>query len=111
MVPLSAVILTFNEADNVETALRTVAGWCAEIHVVDSGSTDGTLDIVRKYTSRIYHHPYKNHSDQWAWVLANVRFGHEWLLLVDADFILTDRLKELVAETLRGNSDAVSGYF
>lgn len=111
LAPLSAVILTYNEADNVEAALRSISGWCAEIHVVDSGSTDGTIDIVRNYTSHIYHHPYKNHSDQWAWVLANVPFGYEWLLLVDADFTLTDRLKRLVSQTLARSPESVAGYF
>ena len=78
---------------------------------LNSGSTNGTIDIVRAYTSRIYHHPYQNHSSQWAWVLANVPFGYEWMLLVNADFVLTDRLKQLVAEAVAQAPAGVAGYF
>lgn len=111
VVPLSAVLLTYNEAANVEPTLRNLAGWCAELHVVDSGSTDRTLNLVRPYTSHIYHHPYQNHSAQWRWVLTNVPFKYEWMLLVDADFVMTERLKTLIAETVEAAPDHVAGYF
>ena len=63
-IPVSAVILTYNEEKNIETCLKSIARWCQEIFVVDSGSRDKTLDIVAQYTSQVYVHSYIDHASQ-----------------------------------------------
>ena len=65
LVPVSAVVLTYNEELNIEATLKNVAGWCQEIHVVDSGSTDQTVAICRRYTDSLYVHQYADHASQW----------------------------------------------
>ena len=52
--PISCFVITCNEADRIEQCLQSVAGWVDELLVIDSGSTDGTLEIARRYTDRIY---------------------------------------------------------
>jgi glycosyltransferase involved in cell wall biosynthesis len=101
-VPVSAVVLTFNEALNIERCLASVAGWCDDLHVVDSGSTDGTVEIARRYTSDIYSHPYVDHASQWTWAFSALPLKHNWILLLDADNFVTDELKHQMAGAVCG---------
>jgi glycosyltransferase involved in cell wall biosynthesis len=89
--PLSLIVLTFNEEDNLEKCLQSVAGLCREIFVVDSGSTDGTLEIARCY-GRVEHHAFETHSLQWKWALENLPLSNDWILALDADQRLTPEL-------------------
>jgi glycosyltransferase involved in cell wall biosynthesis len=109
--PVSAVVLTHNEAANIERCLESVAGWCQDVHVVDSGSTDRTIEIARAYSSVIHFHPFVNHAQQWAWVLRNVPLSSDWLLLLDADHMVTNRLKEEICRLLAAPGDLVDGYY
>jgi glycosyltransferase involved in cell wall biosynthesis len=110
--PVSAVVLTFNEAKNIERCLQSVAGWCQELHVVDSGSTDDTVEIARRYTDLVHVHPYVDHASQWAWVLDELPLACEWLLLLDADNVVTDELKEQIGAALAGPDSATrDGYY
>ncbi|MEK7994841.1 MAG: glycosyltransferase family 2 protein [Planctomycetota bacterium] len=109
-VPLSAVVLTHNEEVNLEASLRNVAGWCKEIVVVDSGSSDKTVEIARRFTDKIFVHPYEDHASQWDWTFRNVPFACDWLLLLDADFIVSAQLRDSIASALRAPKDVV-GYF
>jgi glycosyltransferase involved in cell wall biosynthesis len=108
---LSILMLTYNESLNVEKCLESVSTWCQEIHVVDSGSTDGTVELVRKYTDHVYFHEYLDHRSQLSWALQNVRFRSEWLLVLDADNVVTPALAQQIAETLAHTSIDTNGYF
>lgn len=55
MIPISACIITKNEADNLNQCLKALSAYPFEIVVVDTGSTDNSLEIARKYTTKIYH--------------------------------------------------------
>src|SRR5687768_11740244 len=95
---ISVVITTFNSAQYIEDCLKSV-DWVEEIVVVDDGSTDATLDIVKQFTSNIYHHksvgyvePTRNY--------ALSKATKEWILLLDADervpATLADKLQDLI---------------
>lgn len=91
-MPFSAIVLTYNEEHNLQRCLSQLAELSAEIFVVDSGSTDGTLDIAARYAS-VVHHPFDTHARQWSWALANLPISTEWVLALDADQQLTPELK------------------
>jgi len=110
-VPVSAVILTYNEELNIEACLRSVAGWCREIFVVDSGSTDQTQAIARRYTDKVYAHPYTDHASQWDWALKNLPITGEWILPLDADHIVSDELKQQIIAVTRQPDPAISAYY
>lgn len=110
-LPVSVVILTYNEESNLERCLQSVHGHAGEIVVVDSFSTDGTLDIVRRYTEKIHQHLYEGHPQQWQWTLNNVPFDHDWVLAVDADFVVTPALWHAIGEALGGSDTGINGYF
>ena len=110
-VPVSAVVLTFNEEMNIEACLLSIAGWCQEIFVVDSGSTDRTLEICRKYTDNIYSHPYVDHASQWDWTLKNLAFACEWVLRLDADNVVSEKLKHQIGVVVAKPETGIDGYY
>lgn len=109
--PVSVVVLTLNEAANVEGALESVVDWCDEIFVVDSGSTDATTTIAERFTDKVMEHPYKDHASQWQWALDNLPFANEWLLALDADNIVTAELKRQIEDVLARDEAGVDGYY
>ncbi len=95
-LPLSAIVLTYNEEANIEECLQSLAGRVDEIFVVDSGSTDGTLAIARRYTSHIAEHPFRNWADQFNWAADTLPLKHQWIMRLDADERMTpDAWREL----------------
>lgn len=97
---LSVIIITKNEAINIRACLESVA-WAGEIIVVDSGSTDGTLEIAREFTSHVYVH------EDWPGFGAqkNRALGYasrEWVLSVDADERVTPDLRAEIETVLLG---------
>ena len=109
-LPISAVVLTYNEEQNIETCLQSVAGWCQEIFVVDSGSTDRTQDICRQYAS-VYEHPFTDSASQWEWTLKNLPLSCEWVMPLDADHVITPGLKQHLQEKLVLEDETVDGYY
>ncbi len=111
-VSVSVVILTFNSQESIEATLQSVADVSDDIHVVDSGSTDATLEIVRRYTSSLVHHPFENYGAQRNWAIANLPLRYGWQLHLDADERLSPPLAmaigRLAAEGFPGGS---AGYF
>ena len=96
-VPVAAVVLTFNEELNLEACLRSLSGWVQELYVVDSGSTDATLDIARRHGAQVLTHPFETHARQWQWALAQLPASAEWVLALDADQSVTPELSEAIA--------------
>jgi glycosyltransferase involved in cell wall biosynthesis len=107
-VPLSIVILTFNEERNLPDCLASLQG-LGEIVVVDSGSTDQTLVIAESYGAHIFRHPFGTHAKQWDWALKQLPLNTDWILAVDADQRLTPELKKEIPDALNGSK--MNGYF
>ena len=53
-LPITAIILTYNEEKNIEACLASIRGFVSEIFIVDSGSADGTLAIAQKYNATVH---------------------------------------------------------
>jgi len=110
MLGVSAVVLTHNEEINIRHCLDSVKTM-PFIYVVDSGSTDRTLDICREYTQNIFHHDYLNHADQWRWTLENVPIRTPWVLALDADFVVTPELLERMTRDIAGLDNDIAGVY
>lgn len=108
-MPISVIVLTYNEENNIEDCLKSVDGCVKEIFIVDSFSTDKTLAIARKYTDLIYQHRFQNYSAQRNWAQDNLAITSEWIFHLDADERATpellDNLSRLFSQ-LRIDADA-----
>ncbi|WP_237153659.1 glycosyltransferase family 2 protein [Oryzibacter oryziterrae] len=89
--PLSIFIICQNEADRLPLVLESIKDLEADLVVVDSGSTDGTVDIARRYTDRVFHRAWEGFGPQK--VFAEAQCRHDLILNLDADEVLLDEVK------------------
>ncbi len=108
---ISAVIPTLNEEKNIEACLNSLSSLCDEIFIVDSGSSDETLQIARKFGAQIVNHPYANAAKQWNWALNNLPLSGKWILCLDADQQLSSELQEEIRRTLKSPPTGVDGFY
>ena len=106
---LSIIYTTFNEADTIGRSLESVAGWSDDLRIVDSFSTDGTAELLSlradvQLTQRAYAGP----ADQKNWAIP--RAAHEWILLLDADEIVTPELRREI-DGLLSDPDLQDAYW
>jgi glycosyltransferase involved in cell wall biosynthesis len=104
--PVSAIVITKNEADAIADALTSLS-WADEIIVVDAESTDDTVAIARRFTDRVYVRPWNGYVDQknHAATLAS----HDWVFSLDADERVTEELSKEI-RTLLTKEPTVRGY-
>ncbi len=92
MISLTALVLTYNEQENIRRNLEALV-WVPKVIVVDSFSTDQTLEIARSFPNvQIIQHVFDTHANQWNAGLD--RIDTEWALTLDADYVLTAELQE-----------------
>jgi glycosyltransferase involved in cell wall biosynthesis len=82
MEPVSATLITYNEERNISAALQSLA-WADEIVVVDSGSTDATVEICRQTTDRIFSRKWTGYADQKNYAVEKAR--NNWIFSLDGD--------------------------
>ena len=112
MTPVSVVILTFNSAATIGATLDSLAGLTNDVHVVDSGSTDGTLEIVRAKGATLASHAFENYGKQRNWAIESLVLAHPWQLHLDADERLTPELKIEIASLLAAPvAEDIGGFY
>ena len=106
MVDLSVVIIAENEAENIADALESVK-WVDDVVVVDSGSSDRTIEIAKRYTERVTTRQWKGYGSQknYATGLAS----HDWVLSIDADERVSKELAEEI-QALMQSAPVMQGY-
>ncbi len=100
--PLTVIIPTFNEADNIRAAIASV-NWADEIIVVDSYSTDQTVEIAQELGAKVLQRPYLGPADQKNWAIPKA--SHEWVLLLDADERIRLTLRQEIQELLASEAE------
>ena len=93
---VSVLILTLNEADNLPRCLDALA-WCDDVVVLDSGSTDGTVELARARGARVLERPFDDFATQRNFGIDAGDWRHEWILHLDADEVVTPDLVEELA--------------
>lgn len=108
---LSAIILTNNEEKNLGKCLESISGIAGEIIVVDSYSTDKTLEIAKHFGAKIFQHPFVNQAEQFNWALDNANPKEEWVIKLDADEYITPELASEISETIPKADAGTSGFY
>ena len=84
-LPISAIIMTYNEERNLRACLESVKDYIDDIIIVDSFSNDKTESIAKEYTDKFYKNKWINYSKQYLWSMANTDIKNEWVIRLDAD--------------------------
>lgn len=105
--PISLLLPTYNCADIVRRTLESIK-WADEILVVDSYSTDTTLDICREYGATVIQHEYINSARQKNWAISQCR--HEWVLQIDTDETLEEGVQQEIQAAIATASADVQAF-
>ena len=109
-VPLSVLIPVRNEEANLPRCLDTIRQWADEIVVVDSGSTDNTVSIAEDAGATVLQFDYQGGwPKKRQWALDTHAWSNDWVLLLDADEILTAEAKQEIAQAI--SSGTFDGYW
>jgi len=109
---LAVIVLTWNEEWNLPRCLESLAPLGCPTFIVDSGSTDATLEIAARYGAGCFHHPFRTHTDQWSWALSNLPLENDWVLGLDSDQRLTPELAgELKSTFAAAIAPDVDGFY
>ncbi|HYB96478.1 MAG TPA: glycosyltransferase family 2 protein [Vicinamibacterales bacterium] len=87
---ITPLVLTLNEEANIGRTLASLS-WATDVVIVDSGSSDRTTEIARSFANvRVVQRPFTTHAEQWNFGLNETGIKTEWVLALDADFLLSD---------------------
>lgn len=111
MNDITAIILTKNEEVNIERCIKSIKEIVDRIVVVDSGSTDHTMELARALGAEIYEHsPFEYYAKQFNWALDHIDIQTKWVYRIDADEVVTHELgKELVEACRAHHDDDING--
>jgi len=107
-IKVSCTIIAFNEGDRIARTLESVQSIADEIVLVDSGSTDETCSIAKRFGATVVHNNWPGYGPQKRF--AEDQAAHDWILNVDADEVLTDRLRDEIIEWKTNSELDFSGY-
>jgi glycosyltransferase involved in cell wall biosynthesis len=104
-LPITGVVITLNEVANLRRCLESMA-FCSELLVVDSGSTDGTVEHAVSLGARVLHNDWPGFGRQKQFAVEQA--GHHWVLSLDADEWLSDELSASIRNLFADEPDALA---
>jgi glycosyltransferase involved in cell wall biosynthesis len=107
---ISVIILTRNEERDLPACLNSLR-WCDDVHLVDSGSTDQTVDIARKFGARVYQNPFASFGSQRNWSLDHCETRHSWILFLDADELANETFVKAMFKAVFETSPSTAGFY
>ena len=107
MVPVSVYVLTYNNGRTIEQCLKSL-GWADELIVVDSFSDDGSFELAKTFTDKVYRKEWAGHREQYQY--ASNLTKNEWIMFVDADEVVPPELVDEIQEELERNHGEWDGY-
>lgn len=107
---ISVVILTKNEEQDLPACLDSLK-WCDDVHILDSGSTDETLEVARKYRISISTNPFQSFGQQRNFALQNLPLKYEWIFFIDADEVVTPAFKKAITKATVEATGNIAGFY
>jgi acetyltransferase-like isoleucine patch superfamily enzyme/glycosyltransferase involved in cell wall biosynthesis len=110
---LDVLIITYNEKLNLPHCLESLVGWTNQVFVVDSCSTDQTQAIAKKFGVYLAEQPWPGYAQQRNWALHNLPFKANWVLILDADEVITKPLRQRIQAIVEMSPAEISenGFF
>jgi glycosyltransferase involved in cell wall biosynthesis len=99
--PVAVVMISLNEAHNLDAVLRNLAGWAQQVFLVDSCSADDTVSIALRHGVHVVQRRFKGFGDQWNFALNELPVTAPWTMKLDPDERLTDELKASIEQLTR----------
>jgi len=107
---ISVIILTKNEERDLPACLNSLT-WCDDVHVLDSGSTDKTIEIAKNAGAKIASNPFESFGKQRNFALDQLQIIHPWILFLDADEIVTAKFHSAMIDAISTAADDVAGFY
>lgn len=107
---LTAVIIAFNEALHIARCISRLRGLASRVVVIDSYSTDGTVEIAQSLGAEVIQHPFVNHAAQFNWGVEAANVQTAWVLRIDADEYLDEEGMRSVRAAILGAEQQVSAF-
>lgn len=109
IAPVAVVMISLNEAHNMEAVLANLEGWAQEVFLVDSHSADDTVDIALRHGVHVVQRRFRGFGDQWNFALRELPITAPWTMKLDPDERLSDALKRSLADAMRrGEADGLT---
>ena len=111
MRELAVIIMTLNEAENLPSCLGSLQPLDCDIFVIDSGSTDRTVDIAREAGATVLSHKWETYASQFNWALAQIETPAKWVFRLDADERVSPELSHSIRNSLPQLPEDVTGAY
>jgi glycosyltransferase involved in cell wall biosynthesis len=111
MSEITVLILTYNEEIHIERCIRSLLTIAKRIVIIDSFSTDRTVELARSLGAEVVQRAWKNHADQFQWGLENCQVETPWLMRMDADEYLEPALQDEIPPLLADLSANIGGVY
>ncbi len=108
---LSIIILTYNEEIHIERCIRSCQPIAKRILIIDSFSTDRTVELAHNLGAEVVQRAWKNHADQFQWGLENCQVDTPWLMRMDADEYLEPALQNEIPKLLANLTNEIGGVY
>jgi len=106
---ITFIVLTYNEAINLPHLLNNISGFAKDVLILDSYSTDKTVEIAESHGAKVFFREFDDFSMQRNYALENLPIQTEWIFFIDADEMLTNDLKNEIC--LKLNETKVDGFY
>lgn len=111
MPTIAAIILTKDEEIHIGRCIKALRGVCKEVFVVDSYSSDGTVEIARDLGATVEQHVFENQAQQFNWAIDNLKIASQWIWRVDADEYMPPEDAAKLMTAITNCDDDVNGIY
>lgn len=109
MTDLTVIILTKDEEKHIARAIKSALNVTNSIKVIDSGSTDSTIEIAERLGAEVFYKEFESHSSQFNWALEQVPKSTKWIFRLDADEIISDSLASSINKLIASAPPDIAG--